>query len=88
MSKKQVRQSKLQLLLERIRAIGFEYAMVSIPNRSRRIIVWTFVKGNYRQIFFAGPLWKVENFLEALLLGYEVGCHQQVQVPQVQGEGK
>jgi hypothetical protein len=72
-SKKKLQELKLQLLLDRIRKIGFEYTIVSIPNRSRRITVWTFVEGNYRQVFFAGPLWTIENFLEALLLGYEVG---------------
>jgi len=76
-SKKKLHELKLQLLLNQIRAIGFEYTLVSLPRRSRRIVVWTFVRGNYRQIFFAGPLWMIENFLEAILLGHEVGrCNQ------------
>jgi len=66
-------------MLERLRDLDFEYTL-SRPDRTYRLVIWTVQCGRYMQVSCAGCLQEIENLLEAILMGYEIGrCHQRAE---------
>ncbi len=74
--KKEEEIERVLQMLERLRELGFEYTL-SRPGRNYHLSVWTVQCGRYMIAFCSGSWTAIENLIQAILMGYEVGrCHQ------------
>jgi histidinol phosphatase-like enzyme len=78
-TKREEKIERVLQILEYLRNLGFEY-ILSHPDRKYRLVVWTTQCGRYMEAFCSGSWAAVENLIQAVLMGYEVGrCHREVE---------